>query len=237
VRRAARSTAGRLAVNRLESEPQEPDESTLVDVAEGLVGGDLGGVLLERSLSPKGTSLRTYPSSIRFASGRVRLPAGLPIRAASSHSRLQPAPLARPQAYGVVSFIAVGEPEQTPAQEPFRTCGMCRRSWATREEFLEDPALKLLGLQVVAELPDANLIMWEHECGTSVSVLARRLRDLLGPVDGGAWPLPLLLGSKDCQQLCTKLENLGACDRPCRNAFDRRVTAWLVQMVERRGWR
>jgi hypothetical protein len=115
---------------------------------------------------------------------------------------------------------------------------MCRKAWATREDFLEDPSLKLLGLQVVAELPDANLIVWEHECGTSVSVLARRMHDLLSPpVDGDTWPLPLLLNSPDCQQLCTSLENLLACDRPCRNAFDRRVMAWLVQMVERRGWR
>jgi hypothetical protein len=116
----------------------------------------------------------------------------------------------------------------------FRTCGMCGRVWETCEQFLEDPEIHLIGLQVMGDLPDANVVVFEHVCGTSVSVLAHRLHDLLGPVADGEWPLALLYGSKDCHGLCIDVGNLDGCDRLCRNAFDRRVTAWIARMVERR---
>lgn len=111
---------------------------------------------------------------------------------------------------------------------------MCGRSWETREQFLEDPEVRLVGLQVVGDLPDANVVVFEHRCGTSVSVLARRLHDLLGPVADDEWPLALLYGTADCHGLCTELSNLDGCDRPCRNAYDRRVAAWIARMFERR---
>ena len=44
-----RGPARRLAASRFEPQPVELGESALVDVAEGLIGGDLGGVLLERA--------------------------------------------------------------------------------------------------------------------------------------------------------------------------------------------
>jgi hypothetical protein len=112
---------------------------------------------------------------------------------------------------------------------------MCGHRWATREQFLEDPTIRLVGLQVVGNLPDANVVIFEHTCGTSVSILAKRLHDLLGPVAPDEWPLALLFGTKDCHGLCTDLANLDGCDRPCRNAYDQRLTAWIARMIARRG--
>jgi len=112
---------------------------------------------------------------------------------------------------------------------------MCRKQWATRLDFLADPGLRLLGLQAVPHDSNGNLIMFEHDCGTTVSVLAWRLRDLLPAEDRGGENLPLLYGSEGCNGFCTKLEELSACDRACSNARDRRLTLWIAEQARRRA--
>jgi hypothetical protein len=114
------------------------------------------------------------------------------------------------------------------AVRPFQICGSCRRSWPTWEDFVLDPKVRLLGLQAVMALPDASLLVFEHSCGSSVSILTRRLRHLLpGPGVGVAWPS--LRGTEQCGGHCLLLEDLAACDRPCSNARDRD----LIKLVQR----
>jgi len=118
--------------------------------------------------------------------------------------------------------------EDPVAPERFRTCGSCRRHWPTAAAFLEDAGVRVVGLQVAQHLPDANLIIFEHSCGSSVSVRAARLRFLLADPDEGS-DLPDMFDSEECQGLCKRLEEWKVCDRPCANARDRQ----LLQMVLR----
>ena len=119
---------------------------------------------------------------------------------------------------------------------PFLSCGSCRATWDSWRDCLLDPRLRLLGMQAVPKLPQANLLVFEHSCGSSVSVLARRLRFLLGT--GSEEPrqaeLPELLGTEACRTHCLTLQDLGACDRGCVNACDRQL-ALLVAEIKRRG--
>jgi hypothetical protein len=92
-----------------------------------------------------------------------------------------------------------------------------------------DPELRLLGFQALVEAPESNLLVFEHRCGSSVSVLARRLRHLLpqdDPVDG----VKVLYGSDACGGFCRTIADLSACDRPCANARDRRLIRLLIDM-------
>jgi hypothetical protein len=50
------------------------------------------------------------------------------------------------------------------------------RAWPTWDRFVLDPALRLLGMQSDVAHPDVNLLVFEHDCGSSISVLTRRLR-------------------------------------------------------------
>lgn len=115
--------------------------------------------------------------------------------------------------------------------ERFRACGSCRRDWPTAAAFLGDAALTVIGLQVAEHLPDANLIVFEHSCGSSVSVRASRLRFLLpDPAEGG--DLPSLYGSEECQGLCKRLEEWKTCDRRCVNARDRQLLQLVLRIKE-----
>jgi len=114
--------------------------------------------------------------------------------------------------------------------EPFRTCGACGARWPTAAAFLEDGAMDDVGLQVAAHLPAANLIIFEHGGGSSVSVHTSRLRFLLpDPAEGTR--ASDLFGTEECQQLCRQLVECAACDRPCINARDHHLLRVLLRIT------
>ena len=109
-----------------------------------------------------------------------------------------------------------------PIAEAFQTCGACRRSWPSWDEFAADPAVRLRGLQAVIHLPDVNLLVFEHSCGSSISILTRRLRHLLPPPCPGD-PSVRLLRTEQCRGHCLVLGDMAMCDAPCSNARDREL--------------
>jgi len=87
----------------------------------------------------------------------------------------------------------------------------------------------MIGFQAIPGLPDANLLIFVHCCGSTISILAKRLRHILpDPEQAGA--LPSLFGTDMCNQYCRFIESLEACDRHCVNARDRRLILMLLRM-------
>ena len=110
---------------------------------------------------------------------------------------------------------------------PFRVCGSCKHHWSHWRDFVLDPGLRLLGLQIAPELPEANLLIFEHRCGSTISVLARVLRPLL---DGQDRHARNLFGSEQCNQHCRTIENLSECDNQCVNARDRTMVQKILAL-------
>jgi hypothetical protein len=113
---------------------------------------------------------------------------------------------------------------------PFRTCGACKSAWPTWDGFVQDPAVRFIGLQSVAVEPDCNLLVFEHGCGSSVSVLARRLRYLL-PDAESVVELPILFATGECRGHCHVPSDLETCDAPCGNVRDRSLIL-LIQCLK-----
>jgi hypothetical protein len=116
--------------------------------------------------------------------------------------------------------------------QAFRVCGSCGHEWPDWRSLVDDTSLRLLGLQVVPGLPDANVLVFEHACGTSVSVLTSRLRHLL-PDESGAEARPLLFGTDRCSGHCRVLEDFSRCDQLCANARDRRLAILILETRQR----
>jgi len=116
---------------------------------------------------------------------------------------------------------------RAPSDEPFRTCGACGHRWRSMPDFLDDPALLLVGLQVAPHRPESNLVVFEHRCGSSVSVLTSRLRTVLPDAAADAGELDRY-GTEECQGLCRRLDEWSVCDRPCVNARDRRLLQAII---------
>jgi hypothetical protein len=122
----------------------------------------------------------------------------------------------------------------TVATEVFKVCGSCRRTWSTWEEFVTDPEVRLLGLQSRASLPDATVLVFEHFCGSSVSILTKRLHHLVPHHPGAKWPS--LRDTDECPGLCLDLSERGRCVAPCRHALDREILAIAVALQATRKY-
>jgi hypothetical protein len=113
--------------------------------------------------------------------------------------------------------------------ESFQTCGACKRAWPSWDAFVADPSVRLRGLQAVIHMPDVNLLVFEHGCGTSISILSRRLRHLL-PALGPDAPSVRLLKTEQCRGHCLMLGDMAMCDAPCSNARDRELIRLVLRM-------
>jgi hypothetical protein len=116
----------------------------------------------------------------------------------------------------------------------FKVCGACRRSWHTWEAFVTDPEVRLLGLQLRASLPEATVLVFEHFCGSSVSILTRRLYHLVPNHPGAKWPS--LRDSEDCPRHCPDFSDHGRCVASCRHALDREILAIAVALQATRKY-
>jgi hypothetical protein len=121
-----------------------------------------------------------------------------------------------------------------PAAGRFQICGSCKRVWSAWEDFVFDPQVRLIGLQATLNNPDFNALVFEHRCGSSVSILAPRLRHLLPESERNA-PETVLMGTTQCRGHCRLLQDLEACDAPCRNARDRKLILLVQQMKRAAG--
>lgn len=84
-------------------------------------------------------------------------------------------------------------------------------------------------MQSVVTHPQFNLLVFEHKCGSSVSILTRRLHHLLPDPEPGQ-PGQRLSGTEQCSKHCRHLGDLEACDAPCVNARDRKLIKIIQQM-------
>ncbi len=116
---------------------------------------------------------------------------------------------------------------------PFQVCGACKRAWVRWDEFIQDPAIRLLGFQFLGPEHSFNLLVFEHACGSSISVLARRLRYLLPQLESES-PLPVLFGTDECRGHCRFLEDLDACGAHCSNVRDRALIL-VIQCLKKRA--
>jgi hypothetical protein len=111
----------------------------------------------------------------------------------------------------------------------FQKCGSCGHAWKDWRDFILDTHVRMLGFQAIVHLPDANLFVFEHRCGSSVSVLAKRLRHMVPELESDREER-ILFDSETCNRFCLSIDNLEMCDRPCANARDRRLIRMIMQM-------
>ena len=104
----------------------------------------------------------------------------------------------------------------------YRKCNNCGHVWPTREAFLTDPALVLIGYQASFQYLAAGFFLFNHEredCRTTLAVPAGDFFDLY------AGPLfeERLAGSKECPAYCLQQNELARCPARCECAFVREV--------------
>lgn len=102
----------------------------------------------------------------------------------------------------------------------FKSCPCCPRVWATREEFLADPRIEIIGYQVHFEALDLGLLLFNHaDCRSTLAVHVKHFRDLhTGPLFATR-----RTGEPECPRFCLRVDELGRCPAECECAFVREI--------------
>ena len=101
----------------------------------------------------------------------------------------------------------------------FKQCTSCGFRWSTRDQFLEDPDLELVGYQVNFVELLAGFFLFNHSCGTTLAVLSEAFEDLYdGPVFSER-----ATGSEECPEHCIHEDDLSPCPTQCECAFVREI--------------
>ena len=109
----------------------------------------------------------------------------------------------------------------------FKTCPLCSKPWTSRQEFLKDGDIELVGYQVDFEEVALGLFLFNHNtCKTTLAIQARQLKDLyLGPMFKER-----KTGQKECPGHCLRRSALDPCPAECECAWVR----GLLQII--RNW-
>ena len=101
----------------------------------------------------------------------------------------------------------------------FKRCSKCQTEWASREDFLRDPDLVIIGYQVSFDDLNEGLFYFNHSCKTTLAIYAREFVDLYqGPIFSIR-----ATGTEDCPGHCLHKSVLKPCPAKCECAFVREV--------------
>jgi len=91
--------------------------------------------------------------------------------------------------------------------------------------FLEDPALNLIGYQVNFDFLEEGLLLFNHDCNTTLAILAGKFKDLHQGPDF----LGRLTNTDECPEYCLRKEELRPCPAKCECAYVRGI----IQIINR----
>ena len=106
-----------------------------------------------------------------------------------------------------------------PDSSSFKECSLCGRTWETRDEFLADPDVRVVGYQMRPDNLTAGYFVFNHVCETSLAIMVREFCDLhKGPVYAVR-----KFGTDECPEYCLHEDELEPCPARCECAFVRDV--------------
>ncbi len=108
----------------------------------------------------------------------------------------------------------------------FKQCTACAARWSTRDEFLSDPAVTLVGYQMFETELALGMLLFDHQpCGTTLALKVAAFADLYdGPIFSAR-----LQKSPACPSHCFEVSNLDDCETECCGNWVRVV----LQKVQR----
>jgi len=108
---------------------------------------------------------------------------------------------------------------QTETGVVFKQCPVCRVSWTSRDDFLADPEIGLVGYQVNFRDLVAGIFLFNHHCGDTLAIPVSAFRDL----HGGQVFTERATGTTECPGHCLRTDDLEPCPARCECAFVREI--------------
>lgn len=105
----------------------------------------------------------------------------------------------------------------------FKECRVCNRQWKTRDDFLADEEVVLVGYQANWIVLEKGLFLFNHSCHGTLSLEVCEFSDLYdGPIFQER-----KTGSEDCAGYCLHRSELKPCPASCECAYVREILQLL----------
>jgi hypothetical protein len=101
----------------------------------------------------------------------------------------------------------------------FKQCTTCGFEWASREHFLEDPNVAIIGYQVNFDELEAGIFLFNHSCGTTLGIYAHAFNSLY---DGPLF-VERATGTEECPEFCLHQHDMRPCPAQCECAYVREI--------------
>lgn len=97
----------------------------------------------------------------------------------------------------------------------FKQCNKCGHKWETRDDFLSDETIHVIGYQVFFENLKFGMFLLNHSCGTTIAIDAESLLDLHeGPIFSDRKP-----DGRECPGRCLNENIMSPCSPECKCSF------------------
>lgn len=101
----------------------------------------------------------------------------------------------------------------------FKVCPKCSFEWKTRDHFLGDPRIELIGYQVDFRELAAGLFLFNHICKGTLAIKAKDFEDLYsGPIFRVR-----ATGTDECPGYCLHKKELKPCPAQCECSYVRDI--------------
>lgn len=102
----------------------------------------------------------------------------------------------------------------------FKRCNCCGTTWESREDFVEDPRIELIGYQANFNDLELGFLLFNHEpCGSSLALMVGIFKDLYG----GPIYEERATGGQECPGHCLKEACLDKCGARCECTYVREI--------------
>lgn len=109
----------------------------------------------------------------------------------------------------------------------FKQCSLCKTEWVSRDSFLRDPEIIIIGYQADFSDLDKGLYLFNHNkygCKTTLACYVEDFADLYT----GAVFAENRFGTENCPGYCLDRKNTKSCPAECRNSYPR----MLMQIIK-----
>lgn len=115
----------------------------------------------------------------------------------------------------------------------FKQCKNCKEYWDSRDEFLGDSDINLIGYQVHFEELTSGIFLFNHSCGSTLGIPVKYFSDLTnGPVFTNNKN-----GTEECPGYCLYTHNLKSCPVQCECAYVREIMQIIQNISESKCYR
>lgn len=126
--------------------------------------------------------------------------------------------------------MKVADGYDSSSLETFKLCNKCKTQWKTRDDFLNDPNIVLIGLMANKDDYKKRAYLFTHRlpgdsCNTSIGLFVLNFLDMYN----GEMYDTLKMGTDECFGHCLTIKELGNCSAHCRNAIAREIMQEILR--------